>query len=247
MQIVYFVLAISFGILLLVNLIWVISNIYMFVVNGIESIITGQTLIENIYYSKFLRWLILLDISWLVIGFAYVLKRKSYKTDSNLHYLQNTPIENHRICVIMPTFNEELSIKKVLEDFQNQKHVKQIIVIDNKSSDDTVKIARECGAKVIEKIENKGYSHSIVLGLNEALKTDANIITVTESDGTFNGYDLEKRMQAEDRAHRIGQKFSVTYVDIIAEETVDQKIVRSLRKKINIASEVMGEELRKWI
>jgi len=62
-----------------------------------------------------------------------------------------------------------------------------------------------------------------------------------------NGYDLEKRMQSEDRAHRIGQKFSVTYVDIIAEETVDQKIVRSLRKKINIASEVMGEELRKWI
>tara|TARA_Y100001936_G_scaffold70180_1_gene69261 strand:+ start:5885 stop:6817 length:933 start_codon:yes stop_codon:yes gene_type:complete len=164
----------------------------MFVVNGIESIITGQTLIENIYYSKFLRWLILLDISWLVIGFAYVLKRKSYKTDSNLHYLQNTPIENHRICVILPTFNEELSIKKVLEDFQNQKYVKQIIVIDNKSSDDTVKIARECGAKVIEKIENKGYAHSIVLGLNEALKTDANIITVTESDGTFNGYDLEK-------------------------------------------------------
>jgi SNF2 family DNA or RNA helicase len=62
-----------------------------------------------------------------------------------------------------------------------------------------------------------------------------------------NGYDLEKRMQSEDRAHRIGQKSSVTYVDIIAEETVDTKIVKSLRKKINIASEVMGEELRKWI
>ena len=62
-----------------------------------------------------------------------------------------------------------------------------------------------------------------------------------------NGYDLEKRMQSEDRAHRIGQKSCVTYVDIIAEETVDTKIVKSLRKKINIASEVMGEELRKWI
>ena len=62
-----------------------------------------------------------------------------------------------------------------------------------------------------------------------------------------NGYDLEKRMQSEDRAHRIGQKNSVTYIDIIAEETVDTKIVQSLRKKINIASEVMGEELRKWI
>jgi len=62
-----------------------------------------------------------------------------------------------------------------------------------------------------------------------------------------NGYDLEKRIQSEDRAHRIGQKKSVTYVDILAEETVDEKIVKSLRKKINIASEVMGEELRSWI
>jgi len=62
-----------------------------------------------------------------------------------------------------------------------------------------------------------------------------------------NGYDLEKRLQSEDRAHRIGQKKAVTYVDILAEETVDEKIVKSLRKKINIASKVMGEELRSWI
>ena len=62
-----------------------------------------------------------------------------------------------------------------------------------------------------------------------------------------NGYDLEKRLQSEDRAHRIGQKKAVTYIDIIAEETVDNKIVKALRKKINIASEVMGEEIRKWI
>jgi len=62
-----------------------------------------------------------------------------------------------------------------------------------------------------------------------------------------NGYDLEKRMQSEDRAHRIGQKKSVTYVDIICNQTVDQKIVQALRKKINIASQVMGEELKDWI
>jgi SNF2 family DNA or RNA helicase len=62
-----------------------------------------------------------------------------------------------------------------------------------------------------------------------------------------NGYDLEKRLQSEDRAHSIGQKKSVTYVDLISEETVDEKIVKALRKKINIASEVLGEELRDWI
>ena len=192
MKVLYFILSISFGVLLLANLVWVIFNIYMFLVSGIESIITGQTLIENIYYSVFLRWLILADIVWLIIGLGYVLKRKSYKTDSNLHYLQNSPIKERQICVIMPTFNEESTIKQVVEDFQRQNFVNNVVVIDNKSTDDTVKIAKDCGAKVIEKIENKGYSHSLVLGLKEALKTDANIITITESDGTFNGYDLEK-------------------------------------------------------
>ena len=75
-------------------------------------------------------------------------------------------------------------------------------------------------------------------------------ITLTAANTVIyysNGYDLEKRLQSEDRAHRIGQKKNVTYIDIIAENTVDDKIVKSLRKKINIASEVLGEELRAWI
>ena len=62
-----------------------------------------------------------------------------------------------------------------------------------------------------------------------------------------NGYDLEKRLQSEDRAHRIGQKKSVTYVDFMAEKTVDEKIVKALRKKINIASEILGDTLKEWI
>ena len=43
------------------------------------------------------------------------------------------------------------------------------------------------------------------------------------------------------------KKKSVTYVDIIARKTVDEKIVKALRKKINIASAIMGEELKDWI
>jgi len=62
-----------------------------------------------------------------------------------------------------------------------------------------------------------------------------------------NGYDLEKRQQSEARIDRIGQTKPMTYVDIIAEDTVDERIVKALRKKINIASQVMGEELKAWI
>ena len=62
-----------------------------------------------------------------------------------------------------------------------------------------------------------------------------------------NGYDLEKRMQSEARIDRIGQESPMTYIDIIAENTVDEKIVKALRKKVNIASQVMNEELKDWI
>ena len=81
-------------------------------------------------------------------------------------------------------------------------------------------------------------------------QTGGYVITLTAANTVIyysNGYVLEKRLQSEDRAHRIGQKKSVTYVDILAEDTVDERIVKALRKKINIASQVMGEELRDWI
>ena len=75
-------------------------------------------------------------------------------------------------------------------------------------------------------------------------------ITLTAANNVIyysNGYDLEKRLQSEDRAHRIGQKKAVTYIDLITPKTVDEKIRKALRKKINIATEIMGEELREWI
>jgi len=75
-------------------------------------------------------------------------------------------------------------------------------------------------------------------------------ITLTAANTVIyysNGYDLEKRLQSEDRAHRIGQHKPVTYVDIMAEKTVDEKIVKALRDKINIASQILGEELKSWI
>ena len=75
-------------------------------------------------------------------------------------------------------------------------------------------------------------------------------ITLTAANNVVyysNGYDLEKRLQSEDRAHRIGQEKSVTYVDFIAPKTVDEKIVKALRSKMNIANTIMDEGFREWI
>ncbi len=75
-------------------------------------------------------------------------------------------------------------------------------------------------------------------------------ITLTAASNVVyysNSYDLEKRLQSEDRAHRIGQHKPVTYVDLIAPKTVDEKIIKALRGKINIASQIMGDTLDAWI
>ena len=58
---------------------------------------------------------------------------------------------------------------------------------------------------------------------------------------------MEKRRQSEARIDRIGQEKPMTYIDILAEDTIDERIVKALRKKVNIATEIMGEELKDWI
>mgnify|MGYP003664580020 FL=1 len=72
--------------------------------------------------------------------------------------------------------------------------------------------------------------------------TEANLVVYYAND-----FNLETRIQSEDRAHRIGQRNNVTYVDLISEGTLDEKIVESLRNKINIGAKVLGEQAREWL
>jgi SNF2 family DNA or RNA helicase len=62
-----------------------------------------------------------------------------------------------------------------------------------------------------------------------------------------NNYNLEIREQSEDRAHRIGQTKSVTYIDLIIDKTIDSHIISALKRKIKISAETMGEEIKNWI
>ena len=75
-------------------------------------------------------------------------------------------------------------------------------------------------------------------------------ITLTEATTVVyfsNSYDLEIRLQSEDRAHRIGQKKPVTYIDIVSPNTVDEKILQALEEKNILAGQVLGEEVKGWL
>jgi SNF2 family DNA or RNA helicase len=62
-----------------------------------------------------------------------------------------------------------------------------------------------------------------------------------------NNFSLELRQQSEDRAHRLGQVNKVTYVDLVVRHSMDEKIIKSLVEKRNIANEVLKDDLESWI
>lgn len=75
-------------------------------------------------------------------------------------------------------------------------------------------------------------------------------LTLVNSSISFyysNTFSLLERLQSEDRQHRPGQHNPVTYVDLVADGTVDLKILRSLRENNEIASRVVGDAYREWL
>ena len=85
------------------------------------------------------------------------------------------------ITIIIPARNEEASLRKLLKKFRLfKKFYKEIIVIDGKSSDKTVEIAKSNNCKVIRQ-KKLGYGGAIVKGV-EAVKTKYFIIF--DADGS---------------------------------------------------------------
>ena len=60
-------------------------------------------------------------------------------------------------------------------------------------------------------------------------------------------YNLEDRMQAEARNYRIGQKENIFYIDIVAENTIEEDIIKSLVNKYELATEVLRDKLLEWL
>ena len=99
----------------------------------------------------------------------------------------------------------------------------------------------------IKKIQDPNSPVRFIIGTPQ---TGGYGITLTEANTMIyysNGYDLEKRTQSEARINRAGQKRKMTYIDIIAQDTVDEKIVKALVKKMDIANEIMNEDMKDWL
>jgi SNF2 family DNA or RNA helicase len=160
-------------------------------------------------------------------------------------------IKNNRIDELMDILEEmegkaviwahyRYDIEKIVEAISKKYGANSVVTYYGDTSTDDRQ-------KAITKIQDKDSPVRFIVGTPQ---TGGYGITLTGASTMIyysNGYDLEKRQQSEARIDRIGQEKPMTYIDIIAEGTVDDKIVQSLRKKVNIATEIMGEELKEWI
>ena len=187
----YAFLALSFIFLFIINIIFASLTIYAWVTDGIQDLLIGMELGERIESSNQIKWIILADITWLFFALVFLLKRKHYRTNSS-DYLSSNIIKKRKITVVIPAYNEENNVESIITDYKSQKNVENIIVVDNHSSDNTVQIAKKMGAIIVEKESNKGFADSCLMGLKKSLETDANIIVLTECDGTYAGHDIEK-------------------------------------------------------
>jgi len=156
--------------------------------------------------------------------------------DNRLSELQNCLDEMDGKTIVWSRFRYD--VKRIAEALSNDHGPESVVSYFGDTSDDD-------RTQAIERFQN-GEARFFVGNP----QTGGMGITLTAAQNVIyfaNSFDLAIRTQSEDRAHRIGQEKSVTYVDLIAEGTIDEKIVTALRNKMDIATKVMGEDLKQWL
>ena len=163
-----------------------------------------------------------------------------------------TPLKNNRITALTDCLEEVNG--KVIIWATYREDIKKIVEILKKTygEDSTVEyhggVDTTLRQENIVQFQDVGGPTRFFVG---NAQTGGYGITLTAANTVIyfsNNYDLEKRLQSEDRAHRIGQTGSVTYVDLVAEGTIDEKIIKALKDKVDLANDVMVEkDIKKWL
>ncbi|HYU20845.1 MAG TPA: glycosyltransferase family 2 protein [Chloroflexota bacterium] len=102
--------------------------------------------------------------------------------------------DGKRVSVVFPAYNEAPSIGQAVRDFRAVQAVDEVIVVDNNSGDDTLALASEAGARVVQE-QRQGYGYALQRGLREA---DGEYLIMAEPDGTFVANDVVKLLSYAD-------------------------------------------------
>ena len=160
-----------------------------------------------------------------------------FKTNAKLTELMNIIGETEDKCIIWANYVHNIEgIKKKLAETYG---VDSVVSIYGKDSVDVRNQA-------VEKFQNNDECRFLVG--NPTVGGYGLTLTAAKYVIYFsNSYNLEVRQQSEDRAHRIGQKSQVTYIDIIARDTIDEMVLHNLENKIELSAKTLGEQVQKWL
>jgi glycosyltransferase involved in cell wall biosynthesis len=116
-----------------------------------------------------------------------------------------------RVLVIIPAWNEEASIARVIREVRQQPEVSQVVVVDDGSVDATARVARDCGAEVLRLPYNLGVGGAMRLGYRYARERDFDVTIQVDADGQHDPAAIPAMLRALDSADIvIGARFAGT-------------------------------------
>ena len=170
-----------------------------------------------------------------VLDDGYIVRTSGFRLDTLMDIIEDLPNDNK--VIIWATYRDDI---RVIVDKLEEVYGKSVVQYHG-----GVKDADRTNA--IESFQDASSGFRFFVGNPQ---TGGMGITLTASSTVIyysNSYNLEHRIQSEDRAHRIGQTNKVTYVDLICRKTIDEKIVTSLIDKKSIASSILGDDWKDWL
>lgn len=106
---------------------------------------------------------------------------------------------NRTVSLVVPAYNEEATIRQVVDEFRQEPHLDEIVVVDNNCKDRTAEYARAAGARVVVE-PRPGYGAALLGGMNAAT---GDILVLVEADGSFRARDVEKLLVYLDDADMV--------------------------------------------
>ena len=158
---------------------------------------------------------------------------------------------------IEPTNERTALLYDILEDLPHKAIIwarfrRDIDMICKHLGDRAVRIDGKVGpderAAAVDSFQHCQHGNAQFLVANQQAASEGYTFTQAKTVVYYNNsFKLTERLQSEDRAHRIGQNTSVQYIDIVAEDTLDERIIDALRGKLDIANQITGDGLKDWI
>jgi len=149
-----------------------------------------------------------------------------------------------KLTILIPAYNEEATIKQVIQEipksFESVSET-EIIVIDDGSSDNTAKIAKENGATVYSFSQNQGLAKAISYGFRKCLEHKADLLVILDADCQYDAREIPLILQPimENKAdivlgdRQINQLDHMSFQKRVGNQMVSKVVSRLIGQTIN--------------